>query len=133
MPTLVPTTSWPSTVAFGGRQTREVHERLSSALRDWWDRERADWDAQVGRSSAEAASEAAGSDLWDSMPMIDSKEVARTSSVFEEHLGRPLDVRLIRPGGYGSIENMILHLVPAMMDAPQARGGIRAVEQEASS
>lgn len=133
MPTLVPTTSWPSTVAFDGRQTREVHERLSSALRDWWDRERADWDAQVERSSAEAASEAADSDLWDSMPMIDSKEVARTSSVFEEHLGRPLDVRRIRPGGYDSIENMIRHLVPAMMDAPQARGGIRAVEQEASS
>lgn len=133
MPTLVPTTSWPSTVAFGGRQTREVRERLNSALRDWWDRERADWDAQVEGSSAEAASEAAGSDLWDSMPMIDSKEIARTSSVFEEHLGRPLDVRLIRPGGYDSIENMIRHLVPAMMDAPQARGGIRAVEQEASS
>ena len=129
MPTLVPTTSWPSTVAFGGRQTREVRERLSSALRDWWDCECADWDAQVEGSSAEAA----GSDLWDSMPMIDSKEVARTSSVFEEHLGRPLDVRLIRPGGYDSIENMIRHLVPAMMDAPQARGGIRAVEQEASS
>ena len=128
MPTLVPTTSWPSTVAFGGRQTREVHERLSSALRDWWDRERADY-PQVEGSSAEAA----GSDLWDSMPMIDSKEVARTSSIFEEHLGRPLDVRLIRPGGYDSIENMILHLVPAMMDAPQARGGTRAVEQEASS
>ncbi len=133
MPTLVPITSWPSTVAFGGRQTREVRERLSSALRDWWDRERADWDAQVEGSGTEAASEAAGSDLWDSMPMIDSKEVARTSSVFEEHLGRPLDVRLIRPGGYDSIKNMIRHLVPAMMDAPQARGGIRAVEQEASS
>ena len=133
MPTLVPTTSWPSTAAFGGWQTREVRERLSSALRDWWGRECADWDAQVEGSSAEAASDAADSDLWDSMPMIDSKEVARTSSIFEGHLGCPLDVRLIRPGGYDSIENMILHLVPAMMDSPKTRGGIRAVEQEASS
>lgn len=133
MATLVPTTSRPSTVAFGGRRTREVRERLSSALRDWWDRERADWDAQVEGYSAGAVPDAAGSDLWESMPMIDSKEVARTSPIFEEHLGRPLDIRLIRPGGYDSVENMILHLVPAMMDDPQTRGGIRVVEQEVES
>ena len=133
MPTLVPTTSRSSTATLSGWQTRGVRERLSSALRDWWDRERADWDAQVEGYSAEAVSDAADSDLWESMPTIDSKEVARTSAIFEEHLGRPLDIRLIRPDGYDSIENMILHLVPAMMDEPQTRGGIRVVEQEAES
>ena len=55
------------------------------------------------------------SDLWDSMPTVDSKTVARTSPIFRQHLGRPLDVKLIRPGGYQSIDDMINHLVPAMM------------------
>lgn len=65
--------------------------------------------------------------------MIDSKAVARTSPIFEEHMGRPLDISLIRPGGYDSVENMIRHLVPAMMDVSRTRGGIRAVKQEVES
>ena len=133
MPTLAPNTSHPSTVAFGGRPARETRERLSNALREWWGREQADWDARIEDNGAEAVSDAAGSDLWESMPMIDSKAVARTSPIFEEHMGRPLDISLIRPGGYDSVENMIRHLVPAMMDVSRTRGGIRAVKQEVES
>lgn len=111
-----------------------LRERLSHALREWYSKETADWDALVeGGSDTGSGSDAADSDLWNSMPTVDSKAVARTSSIFEEHLGRPLDVKLIRPGGYDSVERMIGHLVPAMMDISQARGGVRAVEQEVES
>ena len=49
------------------------------------------------------------------MPTLDSKAVARSSPIFERHLGRPLDIRLIRPGGYQDIDHMLDDLVPAMM------------------
>ena len=133
MPVPAPNTFQPGAVAFGGRPAREAHERLSNALHEWWGREQADWDARIEDNGAEAVSDAAGSDLWESMPMIDSKAVARTSPIFEEHMGRPLDISLIRPGGYDSVTNMIRHLVPAMMDVSRTWGGIRAVKQEVES
>ena len=114
------------------RSDSALRERLSQALREWYSHETADWDALV-ESGSDTGSGVADSNLWDSMPTVDSKAVARTSSIFEEHLGRPLDVKLIRPGGYDSVEKMISHLVPAMMDVSQARGGVRAVEQEDES
>ena len=111
-----------------------LRERLSQALREWYSKETADWDALIeGGFDTGSSSNVADSDLWNSMPTVDSKAVARTSSIFEEHLGRPLDVKLIRPGGYDSVEHMIRHLVPAMMDISQTRGGVRAVEQEVES
>ena len=113
-----------------GQQDHLRRRRLIQALRAWWSQETDDWDALVEGSGAD---EAATSDLWDSMPTVDSKAVARTSPIFEEHLGRPLDVQCIRPGGYQSVEDMIRHLVPAMMDAPQPGKGIRRVKQEVDS
>ena len=133
MPPPVLNISRSSTIAVEGRQDRETFERLSNALREWWSQESADWDAQVEGSRSEAVSDATDSELWDSMPTIDSKAVARTSPIFEEHLRRPLDIHLIRPGGYQSADDMIHHLVPAMMDDSQARGGIRAVKLEDES
>ena len=117
------------------RQSSSVlRERLSQALREWYSKETADWDALIeGGFDTGSSSNVADSDLWNSMPAVDSKAVARTSSIFEEHLGRPLDVKHIRPGGYESVEHMIRHLVPAMMDVSQTRGGVRAVEQEVES
>ena len=67
------------------------------------------------------------------MPAVDSKAVARTSPIFEEHLGRPLDVQYIRPDGYQSVDDMIRHLVPAMMDGPPLGKGLRRVKQEIDS
>ena len=101
---------------------------LSQALQKWWNQETSDWDAQVEGSSTEGVSDVTGGDLWGSMPTVDSKAVARTSPIFEEHMGRPLDIRLIRPGGYESVDDMIGHLVPAMMEDSQARSGIRIVK-----
>ncbi len=82
---------------------------LVSALRAWWQQESDDWDAAV-----EGAAPKSGTDVWDDMPTIDSKAVARSSPVFEEHLGVKLDVAQIREGGYSGIEDMITDLVPKM-------------------
>lgn len=95
-------------------------ERLSSELVQWWMDEQADWDLQVeGVTSDEGAEDA---DLWGSMPTVDSKTVARMSPVFEACLGCPLDTKLIRPGGYSSIQDVITHLVPAMCEASVSNG-----------
>ena len=79
--------------------------RLAEDLRQYWNEERTKWDAQV------ASDEIAGEDLWADMPAVDSKAVARMSPLFKRHMGRSLDVRSIRPGGYRSIEDVIQHLV----------------------
>ena len=84
-------------------------------LRDWASQETGDWDLQVEASRTETIYDTTNSDLWDSMPTLDSKAVARSSPIFERHLGRPLDIRLIRAGGYQDIDHMLDDLVPAMM------------------
>ena len=70
-------------------------------------REQADWDAQVA-----GGDDATGTDLWGSMPTVDSKTVARMAPIFEKHEGCPLSMSgVIRPGGYASIDDVIQHLV----------------------
>ena len=98
-------------------------------LREWCNHETADWDALVEGQGAETGVHGSDSDLWESMPTLDSKTVARTSPIFKKHLGRSLKVRLIRPGGYNSVDEMIHHLVPAMMDLRET-GALRLVQQE---
>jgi hypothetical protein len=85
---------------------------LANDLRSWWAREGSDWDAAV--TGADPNSLPGGTDLWDGMPKVDSKAVARTSPIFQRHLGVPLDVKLIRPGGYPNIDDAIDDLVPKM-------------------
>ena len=80
----------------------DARRRLEADLRTWWDKERADWNDQV--SSGDSA------ELWESMPDVDSKTVARMAPIFEKH-GFPFDVRRIRPGGYAGIDDAIEHLV----------------------
>ena len=89
-----------------------IAAQLASAIRIWWDKESSDWDALV--SGATPRPLPGGSDLWDRMPTVDSKAAARSAPIFELHLGIPLESKLIRPGGYKSIDDMIDHLVPAM-------------------
>ena len=83
----------------------DVRRRLEADLRAWWDEERADWDDQVSGGDAAAA------DLWGSMPVVDSKTVARMAPIFERHEGCRFDVRRIRAGGYAGIDDAIRHLV----------------------
>ena len=82
----------------------DTQTRLSADLRACWEKEQTDWDHQVSRNDA-------GPDLWDSMPVVDSKTVARMAPIFEKHEGRPFDVRRIRAGGYAGIDDAIRHLV----------------------
>lgn len=100
---------------------------LIQALKEWWETESADWDALVA-GPVPATDPAV--DLWDDMPVVDSKAVARTSPLFEQHLGLPLDVKLIRAGGYKSIDEMIDHLVPLMDEAAQKKQ-LGSAKQEA--
>lgn len=104
--TAMPVTSAPPVLM----QSRK--SALASALKDWWVEEQGDWDAQV--TAADPASLPGGAALWDGMPSVDSKAIARSSPIFEKHLGRPLDVKMIRPGGYTSIDDAIADLVPKM-------------------
>ena len=83
----------------------DTRARLAADLRTGWEEEQAGWDAQV---TGDAMS---GTDLWGSMPTVDSKTVARMAPTFEKHEGRPFDVGRIRPGGYLSIDAAIQDLV----------------------
>ena len=82
----------------------DTRARLAAELRTGWEEERADWDAQVTGGGM------SGTDLWGSMPTVDSKTVARMAPTFQKHEGWPFDVRRIRPGGYPSIDDAIQHL-----------------------
>ena len=83
----------------------EARARLEADLRAWHEQEQMDWDAQV------TGSDMSGTDLWDSMPTVDSKTVARMAPIFEKHEGAPFDVKRIRAGGYRSIDDAIRDLV----------------------
>ena len=50
---------------------------------------------------------------------VDSKAIARTSPLFEQYLGKPLDTRKIRPGGYSTIEDAISDLILRARPASQ--------------
>lgn len=91
---------------------------LAEALQAWWKEESEDWDALVTGAVADVAGEL---DVWNDMPTVDSKAVARTSPIFKKYLGMPLDSKLIRAGGYKSLEGMIDHLVPLMEEAAKKK------------
>lgn len=94
--------------------------QLEAELREWWEEEGNDWDALVsGTDDSDAPG--ANNDLYDDMPVIDSKAVARTSAIFEKNLGIPLDTKLIRLGGYATIEEMMADLFPKMEKVMQER------------
>lgn len=82
----------------------DARMRLEANLRTWWANEQAGWDVQILGNGAP------GADLWGSMPVIDSKTVARMAPIFKKH-GFPLDVKRIRAGGYAGINDVIRHLV----------------------
>lgn len=89
--------------------------RLEAALRAWAEKETSEWNAAVDGQAANGLP--GGADLWDDMPALDSKAVARSSPIFQEFMGKPLDVKFIRPGGYPSVDAMIEDLVPKMLEA----------------
>lgn len=97
----------------------ESEKTLEEELRSWWKQVESEAEALVDASSGRNLP--GGKDLWDGMPVIDSKVVTETSPIFERKLGIPLDPREIRPGGYSDIEDMISDLVPKMRKRAQSR------------
>jgi len=93
--------------------------KLIDALRGWLELESTDWDQLVTGPIADAPD--ADIDLWDDMPAIDSKAVARSSPLFKKFLGIELDVALIRAGGYKNIDECIDHLIPLMDEAAKKK------------
>lgn len=94
-------------------KTKVDEAQLRADLQSWWEQESGDWDALVNAS--ESTDLPGGEDLWDDMPTVDSKAVARMSPIFERHIGIPLKTKLIRVGGYTAIEDVINDLVPQMV------------------
>jgi len=93
--------------------------RLSAELNAWWEQECGDWDTLVEGKSQNGL--LGGEDLWNCMPVVDSKAVARTSPIFEKFFGIRLDVTLIRRGGYRSIDEMIGDLIPKMLEIMKSK------------
>ena len=56
------------------------------------------------------------------MPEIDSKAAARTAPMCEEILDVEFEITMIREGGYQSIDDLIDHMVPQLLE--------KAMEQE---
>lgn len=79
--------------------------KLAEAVRQALIKEREGCGAQVEGGGSSSA------DLWEDMPTVDSKTVARMAPIFKRHTGRPLNIRRIRPGGYDSVEEAVQHLV----------------------
>jgi hypothetical protein len=98
-----------------------ISDAIAADIQAWWEAESTDWDLTV--TATDPSQLPGGDDLWDGMPIVDSKAVARTSPIFERHLGIPLDVKLIRPGGYASIEDAVGDLVPKMIAAASHQAG----------
>jgi seryl-tRNA(Sec) selenium transferase len=89
--------------------TKESIAALEAAIREWWQTQQATWLPDSTHAESEET------DLWDDLPEVDSKVAARTTPLFEDHLGMKLDVRMIKAGGYDSIDKMINDLVPRMV------------------
>jgi hypothetical protein len=84
-------------------------QALRDDLKAWWDEVQAEEIILTPEDGAEDA------DLWDNMPVLDSKRVALSSHLFVKHLGVDLDMKLIRPGGYSSFDDFTNHIIPAMI------------------
>lgn len=97
--------------AIARKSAPSLSSKISSAIKHWWESESNDWDDAINDKNLPG-----GQDLWDSMPTVDSKAIARSSPIFKRHLGIPLDPKLIRHGGYNSIQDAIDDLVPKMCE-----------------
>ena len=81
--------------------------RLRGELNEHWNEQQATWDSKV-----ENVERAQGElDLWDKIPNMDSKEVARMTPILEKYLGPVFDVKHIRPGGYEDVDDLIEDIV----------------------
>lgn len=92
----------------------EIPPILKEKVTKWLEEGDQQWERKV--SSFEGGNAQDGSSIWDDMPVIDSKLVAEMSYIFEEFYGLPLDSRIIRPGGYRDIDDLLTDIVPKMTE-----------------
>ncbi|MCA1811172.1 MAG: hypothetical protein LC623_04065 [Halobacteriales archaeon] len=93
----------------------QLQEALAAALLQWHQEQKEVQDFLTPKPDDRDA------DLWDNMPEIDSKQALGSSHVFKSILGIDLDTRLLRPGGYRTIQHMIDELVPKMLDLAETK------------
>lgn len=78
-------------------------------LRTWWD-------AEVGGDDPFAPPKPPAGTIFDALPAIDSLGVVTGLVVIEAHLPCKVPLRLIRPGGYKSFEDLVANLTPKLRD-----------------
>jgi len=97
---------------FANLNTAEARKaQLEEEFSKWFSAERDDWDELV---TGQSAPKDLTSDLYDDMPVIDSKAVARAAPIFEKVFGIPFDSNLIKPGGYTSASEVVADIAPKM-------------------
>ena len=94
--------------------TLALTARLRKALNRHFSRQKQSFDALVAQ--AKRGKNAPGTtDVWDDMPAIDSKAVARAAGIFKSILGIPFSAKAIERGGYKSVEDILDRFVPALI------------------
>jgi hypothetical protein len=85
-------------------QFDSLEPQITNALGRWWEEEAQTFDAAIAGTGS----------VWEGLPEIDSKAVVKASPVIRRFLGIDLDPRLIRRGGYRSLEDLTNDLVPKL-------------------
>lgn len=83
---------------------------IEDELTGWFGTMKEEWNEDIRSDGG------GGSGLWHHMPEIDSKVVARTLPIFEEHLGTEVKPSVIQQGGYDSIPQMMDDIVGKVTD-----------------
>lgn len=90
--------------------------KLREALSGHLATDQQSWDDAVsGKPGEIQGMDSANCDLWDEMPTIDSKAVARAANIFEDILGIPFSAKAIRSGGYSDVEDLVNDIVPKLI------------------
>jgi hypothetical protein len=82
---------------------------LLKDLRDWWD-------AEVGGDDPFAPPKPPAGTIFDALPAIDSFGVVTGLVVIEAHLPCKVPLRVIRPGGYKSFDDLVADLMPKLRE-----------------
>jgi len=93
------------TMVFGGLD----EAALLKDLETWWNEE-------VGGNDPFAPPKPPAGTIFDALPAIDSLGVVAGIVVIEAHLPCKVPLRLIRPGGYNSFDDLVADLMPKLRD-----------------
>lgn len=88
-----------------GLQLSPAEEAAVAELEARWEERASGWDMDIENGRLNEAG------LWNDMPEIDSKEVARLLPILGGHLGIEPDVDMIQDGGYSDFQEMAKDLI----------------------